>query len=464
MPDKASRQPGPSGAAGSTPALPAREMWGSRTGFIMAAVGSAVGLGNIWRFPYISSEGGGAAFVVLYILFTFVVGLPIALCEFGLGRSTRKSPIGALRQKGGRAWSIVGHLFVLAGFVILAYYSVIAGWATRYMVEGLLRGFPSDFQGYFASVTSGVQPVLYHVAFMVITIAIVMGGIEKGIERASTMMMPALFMILAGLALYVTTLDGAGAGYAYYLSPKLDELFHLTTIANAAGQAFFSLSLGMGAMLTFASYLPKDSNLAREGTTIAFSDFTVAFISGLVVFPVIFALGLQGSVGESTVGALFISLPGAFVEMGAIGRVVGCLFFIALFFGALTSAISLLEVVTSSVIDETGISRRAAAIATGVLIAIIGILPATSIGALGAMDAIASEVFLPLGGLLMAVFVGWFLANPREEVDIGAGPTTMKLLRGWLVILRYVVPILLVIVLTQKVPIAVQALRGLFGS
>jgi NSS family neurotransmitter:Na+ symporter len=275
--------------------------------------------------------------------------------------------------------------------------------------------------------------------------------------------MPALFAIVAGLALYAFTLDGSGAGYAYYLSPSLDELLRMETIGRAAGQAFFSLSLGMGAMLTFASYLSKDTDLPKEGVVVAMSDFGVAFLAGLVVFPVIFALGLQESVGESAVGALFIAIPGAFVEMGSVGRVVGSLFFVALFFGALTSAISLLEVVTSSIIDEFRIPRKRAAIGAGSVIALIGIVPAMNLDALGAMDAIASEVFLPLGGLALAVFVGWFMKSPREEIYTGASATSRRALAGWLFLLRFVVPVLLVIVLTQTVPVGWAALRVLLG-
>lgn len=441
-----------------------REVWGTRLGFLMAAVGSAVGLGNMWRFPYLTAESGGASFVVLYILFVFLVGIPVLLAEFTLGRSTRLSPVGALRKRGGKAWSYLGYLFVLSGFLILAYYSVIAGWVTRYMLDGFVSGFPADPGAYFGTVTDGVEPILYHLAFMIITIVIVMGGIEKGIERASLLMMPALFLVVLGLAVWAFFLRGSGEGYAFYLAPSMEELFRLDTFANAAGQAFFSLSLGMGAMLTFSSYLSRDESLPREGTVIAFADFSVAFLAGLVVFPVIFALGLQDSVTDSALGALFISLPGAFVEMGGVGRVVGTLFFLALFVGAVTSAISLLEVVTASLIDEWGISRKSAAIGAGTVIALIGLAPATNIDALGAMDATASEVFLPLGGLGMAVFVGWLMKDPMQEVLEGSGPGARPWLSVWIWLLRILAPVALVVVLMQKIPPAIAALRGLFGG
>jgi NSS family neurotransmitter:Na+ symporter len=439
-------------------------MWGSRLGFLLAAVGSAVGLGNMWRFSYATAEHGGAAFVLFYVFLTFMVGVPVMIAEFGLGRATRLSPIGALRKAGGPAWVPLGYLFVAAGFLILAYYAVIAGWVTRYALDAVLSPFPADAGEYFGQVTSGIAPVIYHLAFMSITILIVAGGVKKGIERVSTVMMPVLGLILVGLAVWATTLSGAGEGYSFYLTPSFDELLSLDTVAAATSQAFFSLSLGMGAMLTFASYLQRDSNLPRESTIIALSDFSVAFIAGLVVFPVVFALGLQNAVSESTVGALFISLPGAFQAMGPTGRAVGLLFFGALFIGAITSAIALLEVVVSTVIDESKIDRRKASITMGIVIALLGILPASNINILGAMDAVASEVFLPLGGLFLALLVGWGPPSKRIEMFAeGASPGIRSIMVGWLWTLRVVVPPLLVVVLTRTVPAGINAIRAIGG-
>ncbi|HSK21078.1 MAG TPA: sodium-dependent transporter [Longimicrobiales bacterium] len=441
-----------------------REMWGSRLGFLLAAVGSAVGLGNMWRFSYATAEHGGAAFVLFYVFLTFMVGVPVMIAEFGLGRATRLSPIGALRKAGGPAWVPLGYLFVAAGFLILAYYAVIAGWVTRYAFDAVMSPFPADAGVYFGEVTTGIAPILYHLGFMTLTILIVASGVKKGIERVSTVMMPVLGLILVGLAVWATTLTGAGAGYSFYLTPSFEELLSLDTVAAATSQAFFSLSLGMGAMLTFASYLQRDSNLPRESTVIALSDFGVAFIAGLVVFPVVFALGLQDAVSESTVGALFISLPGAFQAMGPTGRAVGLLFFGALFIGAITSGIALLEVVVSSVIDESKFDRRKASITMGIVIALLGILPASDINILGAMDAVASEVFLPLGGLFLALLVGWGPPSRRIEMFAeGASPGIRSIMVGWLWTLRVIVPPLLVVVLTRTVPAGINAIRAIGG-
>lgn len=450
------------GQAATSQATTGRELWGSRLGFILAAVGSAVGLGNMWRFPYATARDGGAGFVLLYLLLTFLIGIPIMIAEFGLGRSTRQSPIGALRQAGGKAWTPLGYLFVITGALILAYYAVIAGWVTRYFVDTLLSPWPEDPAAYFNSIAAGTGSVLFHLLFMAATIFIVAGGVKAGIERVSLFMMPVLFAIVVGLAAWASTLDGAPDGYRYYLAPSMAELLSLDTLAAAASQAFFSLSLGMGAMLTYASYLQRNASLPRESTIIALSDFGVAFFAGLVVFPVIFALALQEAVGESTVGALFISLPGAFQAMGPTGRAIGLLFFFALFIGAITSAVSLLEVVVSSVIDNWKIDRRKAALVCGGIIAALGVFPAFNTNVLGAMDAIASEVFLPLGGLFIAILVGWKMADRLEAFAEGAPPAIRRLMPGWLWTLRLVAPPLLVIVLSRTIPAGIAAVRAIF--
>ncbi|UCC83006.1 MAG: sodium-dependent transporter [Gemmatimonadota bacterium] len=371
-----------------------REGWGTKTGFILAAVGSAVGLGNMWRFPYAVSDKGGAAFVILYIVMVFAVGVPIMLSEFAVGRRTRLSPIDALRETGGPRWISLGMLYVLTGFLILAYYSVIAGWTMRYTLEALLSGFAADPGAYFESSTTGVGAVIYHVAFMAITISIVVGGVKAGIERVSLVLMPLLFLLVVGLAVYALTLSGGGAGYSFYLRPQLADVFSTSTLAAAASQAFFSLSLGMGAMLTYASYLKRQENLPGSAATISLADFGVAFVGGLVVFPVIFAFGLQGDIGESAIGALFISVPRAFVEMGAAGRVVGLMFFAALFVGALTSGISLLEVVTSSLIDHWKLDRARAALGAGIFIMLFCIPSAYYQGILDLLYSMSGEFLL----------------------------------------------------------------------
>ncbi len=442
-----------------------REAFGSRAGFILAAAGSAVGLGNMWRFPYQASEGGGAAFVLVYIALTLALGIPLMLAEFGIGRRGQSAPIGSLRKLVGRPWGPVGYLFVAAGLLILAYYSVIAGWTVRYGIEAVFTGFDRSAADHFAAVSSGADAVAFHVAFMAATILIVVGGVKGGIERASLVMMPMLFVLVIALALWAATLGGAGAGYVKYLRPELDEVMNPDVWRAAASQAFFSLSLGMGGMLTFASYLKRDQNLPESATIVAFTDFGVAFVAGLLVFPVIYSFGLQQAVSASTIGALFIAVPSAFEAMGAWGRVVGLFFFLVLALGAITSAISLLEVVTASVMDETGMSRRKAALLTGAFITLLGVLPAMNTDALGLMDKIAGEFMLLLGGLILAVLAAWRIPEAvSDELLAGATPFWRRQVPRILAVLRWLVPPVVAVVLLFSMRETASAIVGFFSG
>jgi NSS family neurotransmitter:Na+ symporter len=438
-----------------------RPQWASRRGFVLAAIGSAVGLGNMWRFSYLAAENGGAAFVILYLVITLVVGLPVLLAELVLGRGSQKSPIQALTHYGGSRWKPLGLVFVGAGFLILSYYAVIAGWALRYGLAAIASGFDSNAAERFGEVASGWGAFGYHLAFMAFTVFVVIGGVSRGIERTSVVLMPMLFALVVGLALYAATLDGASAGYAYYLGADFAKLLSLDVLKDATGQAFFSLSLGMGAMLTFASYLGRDVNLPRAAAIIAGADIAIAFVAGLVVFPLIFALDLSADVGASTVGALFITLPKAFAEMGVVGRGVGVLFFAALIVGALTSAISLLEVVVSSAIDNLGWSRRRAGILLGVAAAVLGAPSAWNTEILGAADQVANNILLLGGGLALSIFVGWVMAGPIEEASEGAAGVAW--FGSWRNLLRYAVPAFLFFVLVyDAIPSTLRTIVELF--
>ena len=422
---------------------PGRERFGTRTGFVLAAVGSAVGLGNMWRFPYQTAEGGGAAFLVAYVCMAFLIGVPMMLAEFAVGRRARQSAIGALRSVGGGRWAAVGLVFLVTSTVIFAYLSVITGWALRYALDGLTTGFHADAASRYAAIASGPSAVVFHLVSIGATVGIVAFGVRKGIERASMLLMPLLFILLIGLAIWAATLPGAAEGYRFYLSPSLNELLNPVVLQGAAAHAFYSLSVGMGIMVTYSSYLSSSTNLGRESAVIALSDFSVAFIAGLVVFPIVFGLGLSEDVGESTLGVLFISLPTAFAQMEALGRVVGTLFFIAVIVAAITSAVSLLEVATSILIDERGWTRRRATLTSGLVVAAIGIVPALSLGALGIMDQVAAELLTVLGVLAMAVIAGWVMKNPEEELRIGASPAFERLIPVARFLIRYVSPPLL---------------------
>jgi NSS family neurotransmitter:Na+ symporter len=424
-----------------------REQWGSHAGFVLAAVGSAVGLGNMWRFSYLTAENGGAAFLVVYLVLVALVGLPVMLAEFVIGRGSGRSPIGALAHYGGARWRPLGALFLISGFLILSYYSVIAGWTLRYGLTSI-GGFGPDAGSFFERVSTGLPAIGWHLCFMTLTIGIVMGGVHRGIERASLVLMPLLFAIVCGLAIYAATLPGASSGYDFYLSVDLEKVMRFDVLSHAAGQAFFSLSLGMGAMLTYASYVRRDENLPNESLIIAGADFGVAFVAGLAVFPLLFALGLDEQVKESTIGALFITLPEAFREMGTAGRVVGPFFFLALVVGALTSAISLLEVVVSTAMDQLGWTRRRSALLLGAACALLGIPAALDLDVLGRMDQLAGTLFLVFGGLMLSIFVGWVMPDPVAEARQGA--EHVRWFFAWRGILRTAVPALLAVVLWQS--------------
>ena len=437
----------------------------------MAAVGSAVGLGNMWRFSYVAAEGGGAAFVLLYLVFVAFIGMPVMTSELVVGRLTQVSPVEAFKKLGHPRWAPLGVLFAFCGFGILSYYSVIAGWTMRYAFDAFRGVLPADATGaadYFGAVGTGTPAIITHLLFMGITVFIVVRGIKEGLERAAIVLMPMLFLILVGLAIWATTLSGGGAGYAYYLKPQFSELLNPAIITDAAAQAFFSLSLGMGAIMTYASYIRTKENLARETLTIAVSDFSVAFLAGLFVFPIIFHFGLQDAIGlggalntDSTVGTLFIAIPPALLSMSAGQWVVGA-FFVMLFFAALTSAISLLEVVVTAVIDSWGWERRRAALVFGSAIAVAGIASATNLNVLDLADKLIGGVFLMFGGMMTAILVGYKVL-PQADAELAQGMENTTYRRVWAVFVRYVAPPVLFVVLVLSMPKVWTSFKTLIG-
>ncbi|WP_331233703.1 sodium-dependent transporter [Natronorarus salvus] len=402
-----------------------RETWATRTGFILAAVGSAVGLGNIWRFPFVVGEGGGSAFLFVYLLFIVLIGVPAILVEFVIGRRTELNPVGALRELGGGAWRYLGYVFFVTAFVILSYYSVVAGWFVRYFLIGLGEGYDVEDAeaagALFETVSVGLDSLAFHALFMAATIGIVALGIRRGIELAVKVMVPALVVLLVSLAVYAATLPGAGEAYAYYLSPDFDVIAEnwRTLLPDAAGQAFFTLSLGMGVMIVYASYLGEDRNLAEDGAIIVSLDTAFAVLVGFVVFPIIFSAGADPE--QETVGAIFFSLTEAFSGVTG-GTVLGMLFFGTVAIAALSSAISLLEFVVAYFMDEFGLRRRSAALVAGGSIFLLGVPVTQDLIFLDLLDGFADAILLVLGGLMLALFVGWVMPDvAREELSRGIG-------------------------------------------
>lgn len=430
-----------------------RESWSNKLGFIFAATGSAIGLGNIWRFPYVAGENGGAAFLLIYILAILLIGLPVMVCEMTLGRRTQRNPVGAFRRLAPNTpWWLVGALGVITGFVILSFYSVVAGWSLSYVVKAMVGTFTAgmDFEGMFIThVQSPSEVVGWHGVFILLTILIISAGVVKGIQKWVEFLMPVLFILLLVLIVRGVTLEGAGAGLEFYLSPDFSEIT-AQTLLDAISQAFFTLSLGMGAILTYGSYLRKRENIPVDAGAVVGLDTLIAIVAGFAIFPAVFAMGLDPQSGPNLT---FITLPAVFAEM-PLGNLFGFFFFLLLSIAALTSGISLLEVVVAYLIDERGWERSKAAITIGGLIFLFGIPPVLGYSTfsgfsfmemdiLDTYDWLTSSIFLPLGGLLTALFVGhvWGARQSVEEARKGVGRFYFE--SSYIFVLKWVVPLVI---------------------
>ncbi|MDZ7850162.1 MAG: sodium-dependent transporter [Halodesulfurarchaeum sp.] len=443
----------------------ARETWGTRIGFILAAVGSAVGLGNIWRFPFQVGQEGGAAFMVMYLAFVVLIGFPAMLAEFVVGRKTELNAVGAIREYAGGAWAYLGGLFVLIGFVILSYYSVVGGWVLRYVVGSLTGGYTGGegAAAYFMSIATGTDTLLFHAIFMAIVIAIVAVGVQQGIELGVKIMVPAIFIIFGVLAVYAFSLPGAGEAYAYYLSPDMGYILEnwQSLVPAAAGQGFFTLSLGMGVMITYASYLGSDENLAQDGVSIVVLNTAVSVITGLIVFPILFSAGLDPE--TSGAGAIFISVAEALTSL-PFGRIVGFLFFLTVAIAALSSAISLIEVVVSYAIDEYGMDRMKATGIIGVAIFLLGVPVTTNLIFVDLYDIFAAQILLVLGGILLMIAITWLNADKAlAELEKGIGPLG-AIGSLWIWMVRVPVVIVLLISLYLGVTGYLDFLTGPFAE
>jgi len=421
-----------------------REEWNSKLGFILAAVGSAVGLGNLWGFAYRSSQGGGAAFVILYIFVVLVVGIPIFVAEFSLGRSTNTSAVLAPIKAAGKKWSALGFLFLIAPLAIASYYAVIMGWTADIFFQSLIVGLPentSQAGESFNLIHNGTRDFVGQSLSLVLAFYIVSGGIRKGIEKLNKICMPILFIILLGLVIWAAFLGNAGEGYRNFLFDfDLSQLANPTTIRNAFSQAFFSLSLGIGIMITYASYLNKKSNLTKQAVQIATLDTAVGLMAGLITFPIIFTFGLNETISNSTIATLFITIPSGLGQYGFIGRLVAILFFGLAYIAAITSLISLIEIPVSTLIDKFKIKRDRASVITIIFTFLLGIPSALSTDLLGNIDAIAN-VLLILGGFLVSFLIGWIIPKTLDKELTNSGSSLI--VRNYLkFMLKYITPIL----------------------
>ncbi len=428
-----------------------RGSWTGHVGFVLAAAGSAIGLGNIWMFPYRTGINGGAAFVLVYLGAVALVGIPLLVAEVLIGRAAKRNPVGAFRVIRPRtAWSLVGWLGVVSGFVILSYYAVVAGWAVEYSWRSLTGGLAAlDAQGVDKAfedlIGNGARQVFWQALFMLATIVVVSRGIEAGIERASKVLMPLLFALVLILLGYAITSPGAAEGLAFLLHPRFEQL-SWAGVLQALGQAFFSLSLGMGAMITYGSYLEPDKNIARSAFLIAGMDTLLAILAGAVIFPLVFSFGLEPGAGP---GLIFITLPKAFLMMPA-SSVFATAFFVLVLFAALTSAISLLEVVVAFAVDEYDLPRAPASWGAGFVIFLLGVPSATVSGFLDHVDGLASNWMLPVGGLLIALFAGWALSDDEARAGYLGDAPGGRGFSAWRLCVRFIAPVAVGIILLQN--------------
>ena len=448
-----------------------RENFGSKIGAVLAAAGSAVGLGNIWRFPIETGQNGGAAFIIIYVACVFLLGIPIMMSEFFIGRHTQTNTVGAYRKLApGTPWKWVGRLGVLSGFVILSYYSVVAGWTAEYTRLAIGNCFDgknaADFPAIFNEFVSNPwKSTVWMAAFMIITHIIVVRGVKSGIEKFSKVMMPALFIIMIILTACSVMLPGASQGIEFLLKPDFSKITG-SVVLNAMGQAFFSLSLGLGCLCTYASYFRSDTNIGKTALNVALIDTVVAIMSGFIIFPAVFNAGYTISSNDIGPSLLFITLPNvfqqAFGSIPALSYGVSVLFYFLLVVAALTSTISMHEVVTAYVSEEFNMSRRKAAAIVTAACSIVGIFCALSFGPLAdaklfsmnlfdLFDYVASNIFLPVGGMFISIFTGWYLDKKLFRDGItNYGSLRAPYLRFVIFILRYFAPIAIAIILFNQ--------------
>ena len=448
-----------------------REQWSSRLGFVLAAAGSAIGLGNIWRFPFKAGDNGGGAFVLIYLACLLLLCVPYLFAELALGRNSKRNPVGAIRAIQARfPWPLVGGLCVVSGLAILSYYAVVAGWAVGYVVRDVAAPGASD-TAFAQFIADPVWVIPLFGGFLFATVAVVAAGVRRGIERWAKILMPVLFVLLCLITFRAVTLPGAGAGLDFYLTPDFSKVSGLVVV-EALGQAFFSLSLGMGTMITYGSYLSDDENLVVSGGYVALFDTLIALMAGFMIFPAVFAMGQDPAEGPALV---FVVLPDVFGAM-PLGSFVETLFFLLLGIAALTSSISLLEVFVSYLVDERSWSRRGAAWSAGGLAFVLGLPSALSQGAVPAlsdvswlvgdqllgpapgvldvMDFFWGSVALALGAVLLSLFVGWVWDADAalKQLRTGSGYTVGPLAGpAWRTAIKYIFPTTILTVLVVDI-------------
>ena len=444
-----------------------RSNFGSKLGIILATAGSAVGLGNVWRFPYMTGQNGGAVFILLYVGCVLLLGIPCMINEFIIGRHAQSNTARAYAKlSGGKPWWLVGYLGVITGFLITGYYAVVAGWCLQYIYAaavGHLHGSPEYIQTYFSEFSSNpVKPIFWTVIFLVATHFVIVHGVRDGIERASKMMMPALFILLLLLVVASCMLPGATEGIAFLFHPDFSKL-NKDVFLGALGQSFYSMSLAMGCICTYASYFTRQTNLYQSAIQIGIIDSIVAILAGLMIFPAAFSVGINPDSGPSLI---FITLPNvfnqAFSTMPIVGYVISLLFYALLSLAALTSLISLHEVSTALLHEEIHVSRRSAALIVTLSCSVIGSFCSLSLCGFDQLqvwgtnlfdlfDFVTGQLFLPVGGFLTCLFVGWFLPHKlvRDEYN-NWGTLKGSFFHLYLFCVKYICPICILLIFMHQ--------------
>ena len=441
-----------------------RGAFSSNFGTMMAVVGSAVGLGNIWRFPYLAGVNGGAAFLLLYLFLILLVGLPLILSEFVIGRATHRGAVGSFKQLAPRSkWYLVGYMGVVAGFCILGFYSVIAGWSVRFLYDSIINanvGLSHDeiAASFNAFKNTGWQPILLSAGFLALTAFVVLKGVEKGVERWNKILMPLLIFILLLLCINSFTLDGFGAGMSFLFKPDFSKIT-ANTVLDALGQVFFTLSLGMGVMITYSSYVVKPENMLRSKGIVTMIDTSIAIISGIAIFPAVFTFGISPTQGPDLI---FLTLPNVFGQMAG-GQYVGILFFLLITIAALTSMVSIFEMMTNYMMEELKMTRRRAVLWLLITLCLVAALCAQSqvegsrlmIGDYNVfdfLDMLSSNYLMTIGGLLIVIFAGWHISEKRlRKVFTTNGMYNNRIFPVFRFVIRYVSPIAVAIIFLSKI-------------
>lgn len=440
-----------------------QDQWTSKLGFILAAAGSAIGLGAIWKLPYMTGANGGGVFFLLFILFTILIGAPILIAEFTIGRNAQKDAISAYKHIApGKPWALIGYGGVVASIILLSFFSVVGGWIISYLARsftGSLSNLTQEEYGNFFNtiISNPYETVIAQLLFMVFTIWVVQGGVSKGIEKANKYMMPSLFILFIILLIRSLTLNGAMEGVKFFLKPDFSALTG-ETILLALGQSFFALSVGVSVMVTYASYLSKKEDITKSAFSVVGLNIFISLLAGLVIFPAVFALGFSPSSGP---GLVFVVLPAVFNEM-ALGGIFMFIFFILLLFATLTTAFSILEITVAAMIKGDAAKRKKASWIAGITVFLIGIPSALSFGVLSDVkifnlsifdfaDYLTSNIALPVGALFISLFIGYQMKRIEVQKEFESGADSGRsLFKLWYFLIRYVVPIMIILVFLKS--------------